>query len=115
MATLRTPETEARYAADIARGGLDECPLCKRESVHEFTFWRIVSNLYPYDRFAKTHDMLVLRRHAGDSALTDEERGELAEIKYGYVQEHYNFMIEPVRRKKSIPEHSHLHLVIEKD
>ncbi len=113
--TLRTPETEDAYRRVKADGHLkDGCPLCKAESLKEFTEWRIIGNTYPYDLIAKVHHMLVPKRHASDSELTESEQKEFAEIKESYVSDTYEFMIEPVRKQKSIPGHSHLHLLISK-
>ncbi len=114
MGTLRTSETEAKYRAVKASGVMnDACPLCdERTSVKDFEHWRVIENLYPYDLVAKVHHMLVSKRHASDMELTDEEWEEFRSIKAGYVQEEYEFMIEPTWKQKSIPAHSHLHLLV---
>jgi diadenosine tetraphosphate (Ap4A) HIT family hydrolase len=113
--TLRTTETEEAYTRAKAAGALEKgCPLCdEREAIAEFEHWRMVPNLYPYDRIAKVHHMLVSRRHATDAELTEEEQKEFDTIKEEYAQTHYNFMIEPMRKRKSIPAHSHVHFIIE--
>ncbi|HRH24620.1 MAG TPA: hypothetical protein PK109_03470 [Candidatus Paceibacterota bacterium] len=113
--TLRTPETEAKYKEYKAQGGLTACPLCERkDKLKEFTYWHVIENLFPYDHIARVHHMIVLNRHAPDAEFTQEERDELHEIKYGYAQDHYQFIFEPVGRQKSIPSHSHIHLIIAK-
>lgn len=113
MGTLRSKETQARYdreRKDVAPGG---CALCdEREGVHEFEHWRIIENLYPYDRVARVHHMLVSKRHASDTELTEEEWAEFRSIKGGYLQTEYEFIIEPTLKMKSIPAHSHIHMII---
>jgi len=114
MGTMRTPETEARYTREKQSGRLAERVLCKSPSLKEFKEWRIIENRFPYDLVAEVHHMLVPKRHASDAELTASEQEEFEAIKEAYVQEVYEFMIEPARKKRSIPDHSHLHLLIAK-
>ena len=76
-------------------------------------YWKIVTNDFPFDRIAKSHDMLVLLRHA--DAITEAEREELEKLKNGYVNEHYQYIIEITPNTRSIPGHYHLHLVVAKE
>ncbi len=116
MRSLRTPETRARYDAYKASGGLAEgCILCDRtDTLKEFTHWRILQNLFPYDLIASVHDMLVTKRHVPDTELSEEELAELREIKQSYVQDTYEFIIEPMTKIRSIPTHAHYHLLVPK-
>jgi hypothetical protein len=117
MGTFRTDRTEAKYDAFKASGMLlHSCPLCnEKNTIKEFAHWRIVENAFPYDAVARVHHMLVSKRHVSTEQLTDEERLDFEEAKKGYVYDHYEFMIEPVPKQRSIPEHSHLHILIAKD
>lgn len=117
MATLRSPETKQKYKEWIAsQGPQDQCPLCAREPLHEFKFWKIIDNHFPYDRIAKTHHTLVTLRHVPETALSEEERVELLEIKRGeYVSERYGYSLEATSRTLSIPDHFHIHLMEIKD
>lgn len=117
MGTLRTRATEAKYDAVKASGEMDgACPLCdERETLKAFTYWRVVENLFPYDRVAKTHHMVVLLRHAPLEELTAEEKQEFEKIKNEYIHEHYEFFIEPSPKKRSIPAHCHFHMITVKD
>ncbi|MGB4076802.1 MAG: hypothetical protein WBK28_03815, partial [Minisyncoccia bacterium] len=99
MGTFRTPETEAKYDALKASGSfLRSCPLCnEREILKEFKLWKILKNLFPYDAVAKTHHMLVSKRHVSSDGLTEEEQKEFEAVKRDYVYAAYEFMIEPHR------------------
>ncbi len=117
MGTLRSPETEAKYDALKATGALTTtCPLCdERETIEEFKYWRIVENLFPYDAIARVHHMILPKRHASDDELSSEEKEEFDSIKESYIQQTYEFLIEPMRHRRSIPAHSHLHLIVAKE
>lgn len=112
MGGFRTPETQEVYDRAIENGALKRgCPLCGAPALKEFSYWKIVSNLYPYDRIAKRHDMIVPLRHVREPELTIEERAELDRIKEEYVHENYDYMLESTHKRKSIPQHFHLHLI----
>lgn len=116
MATFRSKETEERYALfKETTLFATTCPLCNEHSViQKFSYWNIVPNAFPYDQVATVHDMVVLNRHAPDAEVTEEEWREFQIIKNGYAQEHYDFMIEPMKHNKSIPTHAHFHFLVEK-
>lgn len=114
MGSLRTPETEERYRNEIEKGGLEKCALCTKESLHEFTHWRTLKNDFPYDRFAQRHDMIVPIRHVTGAELSSEELAELEVIKKEYIDPNYEWVMEATHRKKSIPGHFHLHLIVTK-
>ena len=115
MATFRTAKSEAKYqklAPDLLKDG---CPLCLKNTIKAFAHWRIVKNEFPYDRIAQTHDMIVPLRHVSERELSEAEKNELRSIKETYLSENYEYMIEPTLRRKSIPAHFHLHLIVSKD
>lgn len=112
---LRTKETQAEYDEHIKNGLLDkDCVLCDAPSVKEFNYWRIIKNKFPYDRIAQVHDMLLPKRCVREEEFTTEEIQEFKEIKKGYIEEHYGYMIEPTFKNKSVPEHFHIHLILGK-
>lgn len=116
MGTLRTSESDANYKKLVAEGMLaGGCVLCEAHSLKDFALWKIVSNKYPYDRIATMHHMIVPRRHVRDSDLSDAEKAEYEEIKKDYLHKTYEYMIEATYKKKSVPEHAHVHLVVAKD
>ena len=112
MISLRTPETEARYTAVKLLREPAECGICNDLTIKEFTHWRIVANQFPYDAIAAVHHMAVPKRHASEESLTDEEWAELDVIKHDYVAEQYEIALETMPKKKSIPGHFHLHLLV---
>ncbi len=116
MGNLRTRETSQKYTDYRIQGGLDGgCRLCDAQAVKEYRFWKVSINNFPYDRIAEVHHMLLPIRHTDEAGLTEEERQELLAIKDGYVQHHYEFMIEASQKHKSIPAHFHLHLIVAKE
>ncbi len=116
MIVLRTPETEEKYQEYMRAEGLTApCSLCEKVAVKEFAFWKVVENIFPYDKVAKTHHMLVPIRHVQEKELTQEEKEEFALIKESFVNPNYDWIIEMTRKKKSIPGHFHVHLIVGKE
>jgi len=116
MGHLRTPEGSERYHVYIAGGGLaGGCRICEAEPVKDFVHWKIVKNRFPYDKVAAIHDMITPKRHAVEQELSEEERAELQQIKTTYLNATYEYLLEAVHKKKSIPSHFHLHLLVAKD
>ncbi|MBX4192088.1 hypothetical protein KW798_01230 [Candidatus Parcubacteria bacterium] len=116
MSLLRTKEMSDKYQALIAQGGLDHsCVLCAKTPLKEFTYWKIIPNDFPYDKVAKTHHMLIPKRHSDEKNLTKEENEELWKIKPEYINDQYDYILEATSKHKSIPAHFHLHLLVVKD
>jgi len=115
MATLRTPEGKKKYKEYLELRNSDSpCPLCNKELVKDFNFWKVIDNKFPYDKIAKIHHMLIPKRHAQEKELNSEEIDELSHIKESYINPMYDWIIEPTSKNKSIPDHFHLHLIIAK-
>jgi hypothetical protein len=111
--TKRMHERYQRYQKIHFRKGV--CNLCdtiKSPSLKEFKYWRIVKNLFPWDRIALVQDMIIPKRHTVYEKLTVKEKKELDRLKSGYINEKYVVIAEATHRKKSIPDHFHLHLII---
>ena len=116
MTQLRTREMEEAYAEAIAGGILaGACPLCRKKSIKEFAYWRVVENDYPYDRIAKRHDMLIPKRHVREEGLSEEEWKDLFRVKTEYVHPNYNFILQATYTQQTIPDHFHLHLLVIRD
>ena len=116
MGELRTPQSMAKYKKFVSEGLLSHgCVLCKAESIKEFENWRIVNNAFPYDRIAKVHHMIITKQHTSDASLTAIEKKEFEVIKIKYLHQTYEWILEATYKKKSVPEHAHLHLIIVKD
>lgn len=112
MISLRTPETEERYAAVKKLRAPSECGICSDATLREFTHWRIIANRFPYDSIASVHHMVVPTVHKPEESLTSEEWEELDAIKRTYIAEKYEIVLETMPTKKSIPDHFHLHLIV---
>ena len=113
---FRSDENQATYDAYRAAGNLDKnCVLCDCQPINEFEHWRIIRNIFPYDKIAKSHDMIVPKRHVTELNLSEGEMAELRNIKETYLHTNYDFIIEPTYKMKSIPQHFHLHLIVARD
>ena len=105
---LRTPETQARYEADLASGKAGK--LWDMPSLYEFNLFRIINNDYPHDKIAAVHHMLIPKRIVKHFyELTLEELSEFLQIdrelsnKYHCIKRNYPALI-------SVPEILHWHL-----
>ena len=108
---LRSKETSRKYRDHRATGVLERsCPLCDAPEICTFTHWKIISNNFPYDLIAKTHHMIVPRRHTKELELSESEMEEFRTIKYTDLQK-YDILVEATKNTKSIPAHFHLHLI----
>lgn len=110
---LRTEETADRYQADILTRETEAgCPLCKFELViQEFEHWVHKRNKYPYDRYFEKSDMLVTKRHVADTELNQAEREELDRLKKEVLHLEYDSLLEHMPAQRSIPAHTHYHLI----
>lgn len=108
---FRTREMAEKYDAHMQTEVFkNTCVLCDREPLQAFTHWKIIANHFPYDKIASLHEMIVPYRHVTENELSDEEIAEFREIKGGYINDHYDYVLEAVG-VRSIPEHHHVHLV----
>ncbi len=114
MGTLRTKETEDKYDAYKAAGELKKagCKLCEAPALRTFTYWKMTDNKFPYDKAASIHHMVMPREHWGEADIPAEAWAELQELKKTYLNENYEFLIEPMAKKKSIPAHLHFHVIV---
>ena len=88
------------------------CNLCNDHdsTLQEFSYFVLMKNKFPYDRYFTKSDMLVSKRHATEQELTTEERTELISIKKS-LGDAYDSIIEHLPKQKSIPDHYHVHIV----
>ncbi|MCE9644186.1 hypothetical protein K8Q93_03030 [Candidatus Parcubacteria bacterium] len=114
MVSLRTEEAKNKYNEHRRVSTSEPCPLCGREAIKAFKYWKIILNHFPYDRIAEVHHMLVPMRHVAEDALDEEELEELKAIKTTSAHMDYDWIIEATHKNKSIPEHFHLHLIVGK-
>lgn len=112
MITFRTKKTHERYIKERKLRKDIECPLCNKEVIKAFKYWKIIENRFPYDRVAKKHHMIIPIRHAIEDVLTKKEMDELREIKKTFIKDSdYAYIMETTPKTQSVPGHFHLHLI----
>ena len=111
---LRTEKTFKAYEKFKKDGFLaDGCNLCKEtKSIKEFKYWRIINNMFPYDRVAKTSHIIIPKRHVSYEKLNKIEKKEFELIKLRYINKKYHFTMEAMKNRMSIPAHFHIHLIV---
>jgi diadenosine tetraphosphate (Ap4A) HIT family hydrolase len=110
---LRTQKTYDAYMKFIADGFLnDGCNLCKASSIKEFKYWKVMDNRFPWSQIAETHHMIIPKRHIVYEELNEKEKKEYDIIKIEYLDKEYDMITEATNKKKTIPTHMHLHLII---
>jgi diadenosine tetraphosphate (Ap4A) HIT family hydrolase len=108
--SLRSLATHLRYEQHRNSLNFPKCYLCDAKSLKEYRYWKIIENQYPYDEVATTSHMVVPKRHLKESGLTWREMSEFEKIKTD-MHSGYDMIIENTHKRKSIPEHYHLHLL----
>jgi hypothetical protein len=112
MTSLRTPQLEALYRKvlrDNKGRALADLPAKKT-----YKYWKIVRNEFPYDAFFQEHDLLIPKREVGDKEkLYAIEKLELEYILVALARD-YDCFMENTQRKRTVPSHFHMHLLIYK-
>jgi hypothetical protein len=111
--TKKMQDKYQRYKKTHFRDG--QCSLCNKSrtaTIKNFKHWRIVKNLFPWDRIARIHHMIIPKRHVVYEELSALEKRELDRLRPRYLNDHYWVIAEATHRKKSIPGHFHLHLMV---
>lgn len=107
--TLRTQKSEEQYQRAKELGCL--IPLHQEKRVHDFKYWFIVVNRYPYDMVYKTHHLLLpMRTVKTRSELNPAELQELQTILDYYVEPNYDLFFENTQKRRSVSAHYHIHL-----
>lgn len=110
-----TLEKYHEYRKSLSTGKA-KCAFCLTEPDDKklsFTHWKIIKNIFPYDRIAEHHDLLIPKRHfRKESEMTMEERKELVFIKTKKLskQKKYDCIWENFPHIRSV-EHYHVHLL----
>ena len=110
---FRSGKTQAAYKERLKLLPPDHCVMCERVPIESFAQWKVIKNHFPYDLIAETHDMIVPLRHVVEAELNDDEKAELLKIKSGHL-DRYEYVVEAMNFRKSMPEHFHLHLIVAK-
>jgi diadenosine tetraphosphate (Ap4A) HIT family hydrolase len=110
--TLRTNKMTKRKTEYEASAPLDNCAICDKDGERRGK-WKIVPNLFPYDRIASKHDLLVPIRHVSEHHLLREsEKTQLQSIKASRsLSEKYSLVLENLGKQRSLPGHLHIHLI----
>lgn len=110
---LRTAKGNTRYFRCLKSGKVESAffGTCKR--TRSFKHWFITWNEYPYDRIARTHDLLVSKRKfASSEGMTKAERDELEKIKKIFTRtQEYDSVMENIPHQRTIRDWYHLHLI----
>lgn len=107
--TLRTQKSEEQYQRAKELGCL--IPLHQEKRIHDFKYWFIVENRFPYDMVFNTHHLLLpMRKVCNRSELNQEEKTELETILDYYVEPKYDLFFENTQKRRSVMSHYHIHL-----
>lgn len=116
--TLRTSDTEERYAAQRQAKKVKpegNCLLCRLPEAKEFPhlqFWRIVENEFPYDKIAERSFIFMPKRCVNLwSKLTPQEIDEWDSFRLEMGKYNINFSMWSSPTTQSIPAHYHEHLI----
>lgn len=113
--SLRTSESEHKYQLDKQSG--KTTPLKDVPSITDYKYWRLINNDYGSDMVYKTSHMLITKRKVGCwQHLNQDEIDELwflidkveKDAIYDVIQ------LNPPKRR-SVPDHFHIHLQIYHD
>jgi diadenosine tetraphosphate (Ap4A) HIT family hydrolase len=114
---LRTEEGNRCYAEHKKAAGPNAAQFSdiQERTIREFEHWYLIENLFPYDKIATVHHLLIPKREVafGEPMLPGEEE-ELLRIKKELAPE-YDAMTENFPRNQSVPGHFHLHLLVYKE
>lgn len=110
--SLRTIRDEMYYAKAKTSG--KSKPLIEEDRLMEWKYWALIENEFPYSAAFKTHHMLIPKRVVDDKNLSIDERIEMDAVLNG-LSEDYDCVLINFRKKQSIRDHFHMHLLCYKD
>lgn len=111
--SLRTVNDELKYAKAKSKGMAIK-PLLEEDRLMEWKYWVLIENEFPYSAAFKTHHMLIPKRVVDDKNLSINERIEMDAI-LNDLSETYDCVLVNFRKKQSIRDHFHMHLLCYKD
>jgi len=115
---LRTDRMKEKYAENmnqyedfISTKNFEED---KERIIHSYTHWYIIANLFPYDKIAATHNMLVPKRVFGKISECNKEEWEEYKTILNQFEDDgiYDAILENFSRNRSVCTHLHLHLIV---
>ena len=114
---FRKKKTQEKYNTyrvnKVKKSACDFCVSEPDDKKLNFVYWKILKNMFPYDRIAEHHELIIPKRHFKNEAdMTPEEREELVYIKAHQLakDKKYDFIWENFTHIRSV-EHYHLHLL----
>ncbi len=110
--SLRTKRDEIHYAKAKTSGRSK--PLLEEDRLMEWKYWALIENEFPYSAAFKTHHMLIPKRVVDDKNLSIDERIEMDSV-LNELSETYDCVLVNFRKKQSIRDHFHMHLLCYKD
>lgn len=112
--SLRTLRDEVHYG--VAKKHAKTRPLLQETRLREWDFWALIKNEFPYSSAFEVHHMLIPKRIVSEKDLTDKEKEELSEIFVIMNEDNdYDCRLINFRKKQSIHDHFHIHLLRYKD
>ncbi len=114
---VRSKKLTDKYKAyRVAIGdGLDDV-LNSEAPLMEWKFWKLLTNKFPYDKIAISHDMIVPKRKFGSlKDASGDEIAELEDIKIELADNYDCFLETSYSRARSIKTHYHLHCIAIRD
>jgi len=108
--TLRSKKLEKIYQ-DYLKNDYDyKCIFCSRDMIiEEFNHWILLKNKFPYNKVFKNHCLLSPKAHIKE--FKDLYKDEITELNELLEELDYDMCILNKKKKRSVPEHFHYHLV----
>lgn len=107
--SLRTLQSEKEYNSHKQDGQTTE--LAEVPAIHEFLFWRVIPNHFPYDIAFKEHLMLIPKRVVPERwDLTADEKSEFESILHDYVYPNFDLWFENSPSRRSMNHIYHVHI-----
>jgi len=111
--SLRTVRDEIHYAKIKSKRTVHK-PLLEEIRIKEWNNWALIDNEFPYSSAFKVHHMLIPKRVVSNKDLSVVERFEMDEI-MDELSDEYDCVLVNFKKKQSITEHFHMHLLTYKD
>lgn len=85
--------------------------------ITKYEHWYILTNLFPYDNIAQTHDLLVPKRVFRKMSECNKAEWEEYKTILNQLESdgYYDAILENFSKSRSILKHLHLHLIVWKE
>lgn len=111
MLSLRTTKQEKIYQ-DFLKSNKNRCPFCLKDLlIKEYKYLVLVENKFSYDKIASVHHLLAPKEHLKEyKNLSYYHIDELENI-LKKIENNYSTIALNVKKKRTIKDHFHLHLI----